>query len=240
MSAEQPNPTAQQPQGRDAKGRFTTGNAGGPGNPFGRRLADMRKAVMNAISVDDIEALLRKLLEMAMAGDIAAAKLVLQYAVGKPKPVAEPDRTEIEAWEIEKQSWTPPDDVYDVMEGMPVRCASASSDAMSDVRCRQFGDMILTGKMPEEKPLTEEERQRSDRELAEINAQFEARLAAGEFDEINKILFPDRPPSGPTAAPSSAGANGQNGNGKHHKSNENGRHRPSPAAANGQKQMNHR
>jgi hypothetical protein len=38
--------------GRDAKGRFAPGNAGGPGNPFARRTAELRREFLCAERFD--------------------------------------------------------------------------------------------------------------------------------------------------------------------------------------------
>jgi hypothetical protein len=197
--------------GRDAQGRFTAGNGGGPGNPFGRRLAAMRQAVMKAVTADDIEALLRKLLEQALSGDLAAAKLVLQYAVGKPKPVSEPDRVEAEAWEIEQGNWTDGTDMQKVLTGLPVVCATVTADALADVRRRQYKHRLDHPEEYEEKPLTPEELEEKKREFYEMNARFEAEMAARAEAERR------------TPSPSSAAANGNSSNG----------HRPSNAKTNG-------
>src|SRR5437660_2256427 len=37
---------------RDALGRFTKGNPGGPGNPFARKVAALRMALINFVTVD--------------------------------------------------------------------------------------------------------------------------------------------------------------------------------------------
>lgn len=69
---------------RDRKGRFTKGNPGGPG---GNRLQGqhlLREAIRNEFKPSEIAALLRKLYDMAMAGDSHAAKEVLDRCVGKP------------------------------------------------------------------------------------------------------------------------------------------------------------
>lgn len=220
MSTEQPTPAAQPSPGRDAKGRFTTGNTGGPGNPFGRRLAAMRQAVMNAVSADDIEALLKKLLEMAMGGDLAAAKLVLQYAVGKPKPVAEPDRTEIEASEIETEKWVTGEEFSKIVSHIPSICFSTLSDAMTDIRAKQLLRAALYGEGLTE-PVSKEEEEQMKREFEEANTRFEFEQAAKRHvDEFVRRQA--------AAGPSSAGRNG--GNGKHRKSNGNGR--PSSAGRN--------
>src|SRR5262249_37498342 len=41
--------------GRDARGRFTTGNKGGTGNPFARQIAGFRKALVNAVTPERFE-----------------------------------------------------------------------------------------------------------------------------------------------------------------------------------------
>src|SRR5438067_2077329 len=38
---------------RDADGRFVKGNRGGPGNPFARRVAELRRELLEAVSADD-------------------------------------------------------------------------------------------------------------------------------------------------------------------------------------------
>ena len=70
--------------GRNAAGRFAPGNPGGPGNPYARRVAALRAALLDAVSEEDLRALARSLVEKARGGDVAAAKLLLSYAVGRP------------------------------------------------------------------------------------------------------------------------------------------------------------
>ena len=40
--------------GHDARGRFTTGNCGGPGNPFARQVAKLRQVVMEEVSQEEL------------------------------------------------------------------------------------------------------------------------------------------------------------------------------------------
>ena len=70
--------------GRDAAGRFTKGNPGGPGNPMGRRVAALRRALLDAVTEEDVRALAGALLEKAKGGDVAAARLIMPYLVGPP------------------------------------------------------------------------------------------------------------------------------------------------------------
>lgn len=92
--------TAQTANGRDTRGRFTKGNRGGPGNPFARRLAHFRSLLLDCVTNDDIRQIMQKLLELARGGDLAAIKLLLTYAVGQPTPCAEPDRMDLDEWQL--------------------------------------------------------------------------------------------------------------------------------------------
>jgi len=93
-------PTPNGSLGRDlVSGRFTAGNPGGPGNPYARRVAAMRTQLLDAVDSDGIAEVARAMLAAAKAGDTAAARLVLSYAVGPPLPAADPDR--LDASELE-------------------------------------------------------------------------------------------------------------------------------------------
>ena len=89
---------------RDAQGRFKVGNGGGPGNPFARQVAALRKALLAAVTPDDIAAILQALLDQAKKGNVQAAKLVLSYTVGKPERVADPDRIDAHEWALQKET----------------------------------------------------------------------------------------------------------------------------------------
>ncbi len=83
--------------GRDATGRFAKGWKGGPGNPHARRVAQIRSVLMSAVSDDDLVQMLRALVEKAKAGDVMAAREVLDRLLGKAKVAVaiepEPQRT---------------------------------------------------------------------------------------------------------------------------------------------------
>jgi hypothetical protein len=85
--APQTNPTNPQPapaDGRDASGRFAKGNPGGPGNPYPRRVAAFRQALLNCVTEEDIVAIAKAVIEEAKSGNIPAAKLIFHYVLGKP------------------------------------------------------------------------------------------------------------------------------------------------------------
>lgn len=77
-------PLPPDPDGRDGRGRFAAGNHCGQGNPSHRRMARLRRGLLAAVSVEDIQAITAALLTQAKNGDTQAAKLLLEYAIGKP------------------------------------------------------------------------------------------------------------------------------------------------------------
>src|SRR4051812_36975833 len=93
-AATSPAPAASAPpaDGRDFAGRFAKYNPGGPGNPFARRAAALRQAFQRSVSPRGMRALGRALHQRALAGDHAAAKLLLAYGVGRPAAASDPDR----------------------------------------------------------------------------------------------------------------------------------------------------
>jgi hypothetical protein len=78
--------------GRDAQGRFVPGNKVARGNPFARRMARLRSRALAAVSGPDLEAIVRQLAVAAKAGDVAAAKVLLPYLLGRPPEAIDPDR----------------------------------------------------------------------------------------------------------------------------------------------------
>jgi hypothetical protein len=76
---------------RDRRGRFALGNKGGPGNPDMRRVALLRQAALAALAPETVRDILAAMVVRALTGDLGAAKLVLNYAVGKADVVAEAD-----------------------------------------------------------------------------------------------------------------------------------------------------
>jgi hypothetical protein len=86
------------PAGRDAKGRFTKGNPGGPGNPFARHLAKLRSALVQCVSEEDIRQIANGLLVSAKLGHLPSIRTLLMYVLGKPSGMVNPDTLDIEEW----------------------------------------------------------------------------------------------------------------------------------------------
>ena len=72
--------------GRDRTGRFGPGNRSGRGNPFARRTAELHRALMDAVEPRMIAAIAKRLTKAALEGDVAAAKVVFDRALGRSAP----------------------------------------------------------------------------------------------------------------------------------------------------------
>ena len=78
-----------EPNGRSPGGRFALGNAFARGNPNARRMHELRQALLAAVRPEDVQAVGARLLELARAGDIQAAKVWLEFVIGKPSQAIE-------------------------------------------------------------------------------------------------------------------------------------------------------
>jgi hypothetical protein len=110
-------------EARDSRGRFKQGNKGGPGNPFLRRIGELRRTVLNFAAQDDMEQAALVLKELAMAGDLAAIKLLFEYVLGKPMETVESDYLGMaEGRKLQQQS-RPPLSAPTVREGQAAQIA---------------------------------------------------------------------------------------------------------------------
>ena len=81
--ARTPSPNGDNGRGRDARGRFTAGNPGGPGNPHAGAVAAWREALLLTVSPADLKAVIRALLKHAKAGEPWAVKELLDRCLGR-------------------------------------------------------------------------------------------------------------------------------------------------------------
>jgi len=75
--------------GRNGSGQFATGNKHSKGNPLFGKVATLRSAVLKSVTSATVKGLVKSLIDQAMAGDIAAAKLILPYLIGQPATAKE-------------------------------------------------------------------------------------------------------------------------------------------------------
>ena len=66
-----------------SNGRFLAGNSGGPGRPPGSQAANLRSAMLAAVSEEQMRAVIDTLVRLAIAGDLKACELLLNRTLGK-------------------------------------------------------------------------------------------------------------------------------------------------------------
>jgi hypothetical protein len=143
MSVKEDTPKAA-PEGREANGRFAKGNHGGPGNPFARRVAHLRSLALEVVSDDDLSAILRKMVELAKEGDVAAAKVVLQYTLGKPTEQPHPDRIDRDELEAFRANALHPSD-DPVFASTPLAAPLIVARELVPAKGKAFADGLADG-----------------------------------------------------------------------------------------------
>jgi hypothetical protein len=191
--------------GREANGRFARGNPGGPGNPFARRTAAARKAFCEAVSHEDLVAIARSMTEKARGGDVAAAKLVLCYVVGKPADVIEPDTLdlrEFQQYEEEVRHYGSLPSVAATPDlGLACTIARTSRPGIAETAARDLGKALVEGDFPEDSPFAIDE----DFECQEVPGSDTVPSPIGdngspERPQAPLLPNPETPPPAPTVA----------------------------------------
>jgi hypothetical protein len=109
--------------GRASNGRFSKGNKGGPGNPFARQTATMRKAFVAEAGEEQMRAIARAMIEKASNGDVGAARLVCSYVMGRPTEAPDPDRLDEMEWQQWQRDTIGNDEVTTVLGGVSTTMA---------------------------------------------------------------------------------------------------------------------
>ncbi|HZY89219.1 MAG TPA: hypothetical protein VFE78_30630 [Gemmataceae bacterium] len=152
---------------RAAGGRFGKGNSGGPGNPFARQVAALRRALLASVTEEDLEAVTRELVRQAKEGDLAAAKLLLSYTLDQQE------------WDIYRRSPDPGLDIGALARRMPLPLANRVARAMlpgldsdwtrqwADGFCQnEFEEQLEAAARAERAARREEKRERRRQERA--------------------------------------------------------------------------
>ena len=80
--AKKPSPNGKALNGRTDQGKFALGWKGGPGNPFAARVSALKVAMYEAIDNGDIQAMTKRLVNMAKRGNVVAAKVIMDRLLG--------------------------------------------------------------------------------------------------------------------------------------------------------------
>ena len=112
--------TTTRENGRDAQGRFTKGNRGGPGNPHARRCAHLKQLLQSATSDEEVLQVLAVLKRLALGGDVQAIKLFLAYQIGTPAEMPDPDTLDQQELKIALDNHAPCDrEIFNVLHNFP-------------------------------------------------------------------------------------------------------------------------
>jgi hypothetical protein len=137
------------PKDRDAGGKFTKGNAGGPGNPHARACAKMLEIFRNAISEDEVLQICRMLFLKAVGGDVSAAKIILSYKIGKPLPAHHPDSIDRDEWDHYQEDAVNEKEMKLVLSSLPTHAgndiARVTLPIMTAARMNDLAAQLLDG-----------------------------------------------------------------------------------------------
>jgi hypothetical protein len=87
MTLDQPSTSEASGGDRDSAGRFTPGNRVSRGNPHAARVAQLRSALLGAVTPEDVVEVVRAIVAAAKSGDVPAAKELLLRLLGPPEAI---------------------------------------------------------------------------------------------------------------------------------------------------------
>jgi hypothetical protein len=129
--------------GRDGKGRFAPGNSGGPGNPFARQTAQLRSALVQRVTKEDMERIADDLVFMATNGNLAAIKLLFQYVIGKPAAAVNPDTLDVQEF---REVYAPRKEIMELgpqlVHGLPPNVHNILIGIMNDFCAKQLHKVL--------------------------------------------------------------------------------------------------
>jgi hypothetical protein len=180
-------PTTDTPSQQDAKGRFVRGNAGGPGNPFGRRVAELRKIIVDALTDAEMLAITLAMIVRAKAGDVAAARLLYQYALGKPAKAVEPDRVDIDEFKLREDASIPATEWASILNRFPVDSVNQLVDQAQPRLEQEHIAAIVTGLKQD--TVTAANRREARKEAKRLRRQKNAPSANGSNGRAKTLRF---------------------------------------------------
>ena len=135
---------------RDNKGHFARGNAGGPGNPYARQVAELRRELLARCTPERLGKIADRMMELAEEGNVSAAKLIFQYVLGKPHEAVSPDRVDIDEVQTFKDGSCRKEELFPTLLGGVPADVSAEmlrkfTPIMGDIACAEvhkLGDVL--------------------------------------------------------------------------------------------------
>ena len=148
--------------GRATDGRFAKGNPWGPGNPFARKTAALRQALLDSVTEQDIKDIVCSLMLNAKAGNLASVKLHFQYVIGKPQPAVSPDTLDRDELELLQEANLTGTAFQDLTCKVPAPLAVELLRAVQPELTQHMVEAIIAiDHPPEDKPAEEPRRERN-------------------------------------------------------------------------------
>ncbi len=157
-----PSPSTNRENGRDSLGQLAKGDSGGPGNPFARKAAELRAALFNKVTAQDIEELAQQLLDRAKSGDLAAMKVLFNYTIGRPTAPVDPDTLDVQEWQLHKESTTNSVEVANALHGVPLPVACEIASSALPAKAQEMAN-VVSRRLAEESAAEERERHKQAR-----------------------------------------------------------------------------
>jgi hypothetical protein len=182
--------------GRDSSGRFTKGNRGGPGNPYSRYTAAMRKSFADEATAEDLRKIARAMIEKAQGGDVGAARLVCGYTMGRPLEGTHPDKVDADEWQNWKDNNVPVAESQAVLVGLSADMACKMAGGVVPTLAQARADTIVAAIAAPPAPHEDDEEDDDDEEVEEWYRQQEQAAAdeqaAPKTDEEIVAELPER------------------------------------------------
>ena len=180
-----------EPKGRDTDGKYTKGNAGGPGNPHARACARMLQAFRDNITEEEMLQICRMLYVKAVGGDISAAKIILSYKIGKPLPAPHPDSIDRDEWDHYQNDAIHEKEMKRVMTALPTQAGNdivrVSLPIMTASRMNDFAAHLvdsLPTKMDEGKAKKNKRKSETSEPIANGNSGRERADREGKTNTV--------------------------------------------------------
>ena len=79
------HPSSAVSNGRGSNGQFAPGNKISKGNPFAKRVNEIRSELIGSLTTEDVKEVAQALIEKAKGGDIPAVRELFDRTIGKPQ-----------------------------------------------------------------------------------------------------------------------------------------------------------
>ncbi|MFO0969701.1 MAG: hypothetical protein U0793_29430 [Gemmataceae bacterium] len=116
------------------------------GNPYNRRVARLKRLLLEAVTEEEIVAIGKKLVQLALEGNVAAARVLFTYVL--PKGV-EPDRVNMDEWEGYRQEQRMEEEMRPIMKSLEPEFAldivRMLRPAASAGKAALMGEVLRTG-----------------------------------------------------------------------------------------------